>query len=317
MGQLFSREVSVLASFDYVDFDNAPGTDLNTPRFWEGDPSESTLPTPKYVRSPNVTVRDIRGQESEFEFSKDGFQLLAFPSAHVAHPDNQEDTQAYLQETAARVRNLLNASQAFVFDYRFRVNKPRPADRQHHQKNSPGFVGRKKPDAPFTKPHVDHTEPEAYRRLRRYLSPDEIERHLDGPTKSRFMIVNAWRPLNRPVEDMPLALCEFSSLDLADVASSHFHGGPGYIAETYVLRHNKNHKWVWFGQQHPNELLVFKNFDSKPGEGPRFIPHAAFFNPLAKPDAMPRESIECRMIVIIEEESSTETVDANHHTDEL
>ena len=170
MGQLFSREVSVLASFDYVDFDNAPGTDLNTPRFWEGDPSESTLPTPKYVRSPNVTVRDIRGQESEFEFSKDGFQLLAFPSAHVAHPDNQEDTQAYLQETAARVRNLLNASQAFVFDYRvsyslcslnyvfiysqFRVNKPRPADRQHHQKNSPGFVGRKKPDAPFTKPHV-------------------------------------------------------------------------------------------------------------------------------------------------------------------
>ena len=36
---------------------------------------------------------------------------------------------------------------------------------------------------------LDHTEPEAFRRLRRYLSPNEIERHLDGPNKSRFMIV--------------------------------------------------------------------------------------------------------------------------------
>ena len=80
---------------------------------------------------------------------------------------------------------------------------------------------------------------------------------------------SAWRPLNRPVEDMPLALCEFSSLDLADVASSHFQGGPGYVAETYVLRHNPNHKWVWFSQQHPDELLVFLNFDSRPGDGPR------------------------------------------------
>ena len=146
---------------------------------------------------------------------------------------------------------------------------------------------------------------------------------------------SAWRPLNRPVEAMPLALCEFSSLDLADVASSHFHGGPGYIAETYVLRHNQNHKWVWFSKQHPDELLVFKNFDSKPGDGPRcklscrtqisrrstdellVIPHAAFLNPLAKPDAMPRESIECRMIVIIEEESGAETVDVKHSADEL
>ncbi|KAB5511748.1 hypothetical protein GE09DRAFT_1232337 [Coniochaeta sp. 2T2.1] len=317
MGQLFSRQVSVQAAFDYVTFDNIPGTDLNTPRFWEGDPKDSTLPTPKYMRSPNVTIRDIRGKGDNYSLPKDGFELLKFPSAHVPHPDNQKETEAYLQETAARVRKLLNATQAFVFDYRFRVNKPRPADRQEHQKNSPGFVGRKKPDAPFTKPHVDHTEPEAYRRLRRYLSPGEIERHLDGPKKSRFMIVNAWRPLNRPVEDMPLALCEFTSLELADVASSHFRGGPGYIAETYVLRHNAKHKWVWFSQQHPDELLVFLNFDSKPGGGPRFIPHAAFQNPLAKPDALPRESIECRMIVIIEDADESEAASVDHASDEL
>lgn len=118
MGQLFSREVSVFASFDYVAFDTVAGADLNTPRFWEGDPSESNLPTPTYVRSPNVTVRDIRGQENKYSLPKDGFQLLSFPSAHTPHPDRQEEVQAYLQETAVRVRQLLNASQAFVFDYR-------------------------------------------------------------------------------------------------------------------------------------------------------------------------------------------------------
>lgn len=145
---------------------------------------------------------------------------------------------------------------------------------------------------------------------------------------------SAWRPLNRPAEDMPLALCEFSSLDLDDVASSHFHGGPGYIAETYVLRHNENHKWVWFSQQHPDELLVFLNFDSNPGDGPRckyrpfrlpypyliettVIPHAAFKNPLAKLDALPRESIECRMIVIIEDTDIIEPQSGDHGRDEL
>jgi hypothetical protein len=118
MGQLLSRNLSVLASFDYVSFNDVAGSDLNTPRFWEGDSSESTLPTPQYVRSPNVTVQDIRGHEDEYKFSKTGFQLLAFPSAHEPHPDNQAETQAYLQETAAKVRWMLNASQAFVFDYR-------------------------------------------------------------------------------------------------------------------------------------------------------------------------------------------------------
>ena len=118
MGQLLSREVSILASFDYVSFDDVHGTNLNTPRFWEGDPNESTLPTPKYVRSPNVTVRDIRGQETSRNITKDGFQLLDFPSAYNPHPDRQEEVRAYLQETAGQVRKLLNASQAFVFDYR-------------------------------------------------------------------------------------------------------------------------------------------------------------------------------------------------------
>lgn len=97
-----------------------------------------------------------------------------------------------------------------------------------------------------------------------YYSFSSCKRPLTG--------ISAWRPLSRPAEDMPLALCEFSSLDLADVASSHFQGGPGYIAETYVLRHNKNHKWVWFSQQHPDELLVFVNFDSNPSNGPRCRP---------------------------------------------
>ena len=118
MGQYLSRELSVQAAFDYVAFDNVPGTDLNTPRFWEGDPKDSTFPTPKYVRSPNVTIRDVRGKENNYIFPKDGFELLEFPSAHVPHPDNQKATQAYLQETAARVKKLLNASQTFVFDYR-------------------------------------------------------------------------------------------------------------------------------------------------------------------------------------------------------
>ncbi|TPX15791.1 uncharacterized protein E0L32_000125 [Thyridium curvatum] len=227
MGQFLARGVSVTTSFDYVSFDNEPGADLNTPRFWEGDPTESTLRTPTWVKTPNVTVRDIRPEQDKYYFSKDGFQLLGIPTAHSPHPDHQDEVQAYLGETAAHVRKLLNASQAFVFDYRV---------------------------------------------IRSPASPEELS-WARGPGNARRTFHKtpccAWRPLNLPVEDMPLALCAFPSLDLSDVASSHFHGGPGYIAETYVLRHNKNQKWVWFGQQRPDELLVFKNFDSEPGNSPR------------------------------------------------
>lgn len=122
MGQLYSRDVSVQVSFDYVAFDTVTGADLNTPRFWEGDPSESRLPTPTYVRSPNVTVRDLRGKKDQYTLPKNGFQLLNNPSAHAPHPDRQEYVQAYLQETAACVRRLLDATQAFVFDYRVGLN---------------------------------------------------------------------------------------------------------------------------------------------------------------------------------------------------
>ncbi len=110
---------------------------------------------------------------------------------------------------------------------------------------------------------------------------------------------NLWCPTSPPPQDVPLALCEAGSFSADDLipADAVFDrdGIDMWAMEGLVFAHAPQHRWVWFSAMEIGEALLFKTFDSDPTRA-CCVPHVAFDNPLAPPDAAPRSSCELRAI---------------------
>jgi hypothetical protein len=72
---------------------------------------------------------------------------------------------------------------------------------------------------------------------------------------------SVWRPINHPVEDMPLAVCDGSTVRQGDLVETD-HVRSSYIGSTMYLIDDERHRWHYVSKQTPDEVLVFKNFDS-------------------------------------------------------
>jgi hypothetical protein len=118
--------------------------------------------------------------------------------------------------------------------------------------------------------------------------------------RRRFMNINLWRPI-RLVERSPLALCDASTVSPADfipVETRRPVGGRMKPKDGYNVTFSPQHRWSYFPAMEPDEVVMFKIFDSKE-TGSRFTPHAAFTDPTSPADAAPRESFEIRTICFL------------------
>lgn len=73
--------------------------------------------------------------------------------------------------------------------------------------------------------------------------------------------LSLWLPLNNPVENWPLALCDGSTVsrdDLidTDIVRVNYQGGNLYIL------HRDEHVWHYLDRQQLDEVLIFKQFDT-------------------------------------------------------
>jgi len=83
----------------------------------------------------------------------------------------------------------------------------------------------------------------------------------DGQSQADNISRSAWRPLQVPVRDWPLALCDASSVDPADLMASDVIY-PKYLAENRLVHFNKDQNWYWLPDQTTDEVLLFKAVDS-------------------------------------------------------
>ena len=113
-----------------------------------------------------------------------------------------------------------------------------------------------------------------------------------------------WRPTNmaEPLEHMPLALCDVSTLDPVDLVSTELTGiaPEGRPSRHLSLRFNNGQRWYSYPHMTVDELLVFNlaGFD-KEGGAPRNCFHSAFRDPGARADAQERQSCEHRVGVLL------------------
>jgi hypothetical protein len=220
----------------------------------------------------DIRIEDARGREAEFTLDRNGFALVNAPSAVTNFYDHDQVKRIYYPEVERSLRSTLGANRVFVFD--------------HNVRNAT----RSDLAPPSRQVHNDHTVNSAPRRVRDHL-PDEA----DDLLQHRFGVVNVWRPIRGPVLDSPLALCDaqtFTDDDLiaSDLVYAHVRG------ETSRVEYRPTHRWYYFSEQQPDEVLLIRIHDSASDGRARLSFHTSFENPLAL-GAPPRESIEVRALV--------------------
>jgi hypothetical protein len=252
----------------------------------EGRPFTYTYPPPAGQPRSNITaephrvaIRDLRPIAGQVSLDREGFAVANGPSALRDFGDEAAIRAIYYPESARILQAATGAVRVHIFDHTIRRQVPGAEDRSGAARQ------------PVARVRVDHTEQSGPQRVRDLL-PEEAEALLRG----RVQIVNLWRPIAGPVRDMPLAVCDTTTVAPGDLVESGLIY-PDRRGETYQVRFNAAHRWYWLPEMTVEEALLLKVYDSARDGVARFSPHTAFADPAAPPDAPPRQSIELRALL--------------------
>lgn len=277
-------DTGVEALINYVRNPVAPGEAPLT--FVTEDESRSTM-----VTTPGmpVWISDLRGQQTSLEH--EGFVLVKHVSAvgdlHQIEEDPQVDAQ-YSEEMTALLKELTGASVVIMQGDGKKRYGPKAKDKLAGLKNA----------LPALYPHGDTTDRSACELAERILE------HVPGielGNVGRWAHINMWRPITRPPHDYPLAVCDARTVSDKDrepvVAHTETRMTEPFAFETTGYLHDPGHRWCYFRNMTPEEVLVFVTFDSDP-DRPHQVAHSAFADPTCPPDAPTRGSVEMRALAL-------------------
>lgn len=244
-----------------------------------------------------VAVTDLRDGQVYPRLDDMGFEKLLFPTQvdqRALSDGSASSLEHYQLETGALLKSVTGADTVLFFDATLRRvdtdTPPVPPVQSAH-----------------LRVHVDQNPRSALARALNHGGPERQFR--------RFQIINLWRPLIEPVRNFPLALCDYRSLNLsADLVSTRLNFPPWLKdRENYSLRFNSNHRWYYWGSLSPDEVIMFKCYDSASrdlalvsGEGKErsglidvagLCPHTAFFDENGPISGHLRTSLELRTLL--------------------
>ena len=224
-----------------------------------------------------VTIEDARGQDCTLE--REGFTLVEHPSAVADLTDLAAVAEVHRSEIATLLRQVSGCDEVVMTPFGIlRFSEKSGANAAHDNSHPARFV------------HVDMAR-EAAAAARARTAPE-------GRTIARSAQCNVWRSLAGGTQDVPLGLCAYPSIapdDLLDCDAifNPLDGSPEWGFPNYLLEQNPAHRWYYYSDMTPDEAIVFVTSESDPARA-QLMPHGAFDNPLAGPDAPPRVSLEMR-----------------------
>ena len=117
------------------------------------------------------------------------------------------------------------------------------------------------------------------------ISADDVEK------ARRILTLQFWRNIGPEVMDYPLCFCDSRTVmrgELSPILVAEY-GGVKTEFETFTVSPPEKdaHKWYAFPAMKPDELVVFRSFDSDcvASGQPFWTPHSAFLDPTAPTDA--------------------------------
>ena len=227
------------------------------------------------IERREMEIRNGRLMANRLSLEDQGLVFVEHKTKVTDFFDENQLKSIYYPEIEQLIRRESGASRVVIFDHALRSGDE--AEREE-----------KLVRTPVLQAHNDYTEWSGPNRLRKIL-PDEAETLLTR----RFAIIQVWRGINRPIQSSPLALADAKSVALDDlmVAERRY---PHRVGQTYRLKYNPNHRWIYFPEMGPDEAIVFKVYDSEKDGRARFTAHTSFNDPTSPAGAPPRQSIEMR-----------------------
>jgi hypothetical protein len=227
----------------------------------------------------------MRAIADTLSLDREGFALERHASAVADLYDDNAVRHRYGPEIEALLRRRFAADRVVVFD------ATRRSDDGKGAANPDGLRG------PARQVHVDYTVKSGPQRVRDILGESEAARLT--ASGARIVQVNVWRPIRGPVRRSPLALADASSVRPESLIATD-QVFPDRVGEIYYLAHDPAQRWYYAPDMTPDEVLLIKGWDSLDDGRARFTPHSAFALPHGEDTAPPRESIEVRTLVVIE-----------------
>jgi glutathione S-transferase len=229
-----------------------------------------------------ISVSDGWPHAREFSIDKNGFSVHDFHTAYNDWEEDQAVRTEFYPEVVEFLKRTTGAKRVLVFDHTIRTEKNSKkalTDEKNTSQRSPVMLV-----------HCDYTAESGPLRVRQLLG-DEADELLSR----RVAFINVWKPINRVVEERPLAMCDVTSCKDEDFFKLYLHYRDR-DGENYVMKHSARHKWWYFPKMTPEQAILLKTFDSAADGRARFVGHTAFVDPTSPPDAPLRESVEIRTI---------------------
>lgn len=116
------------------------------------------------------------------------------------------------------------------------------------------------------------------------------------PAAGRIKLLQTWRPVTEPPHDSVLAICDGRSVSQDGLVYMDTYvakrGTPGDKFESRLCRYDSAHRWLYAPDMSPDEIMVFKGFDTDHPEAMNAM-HCAIVEE-GHEEANPRGSIETR-----------------------
>lgn len=255
-----------------------------------------TFVTEDETRSTMITlpgepmwISDLRGTPTSLD--REGFELVRHTSAvadfHRIEEDPDTD-QLYIGEMTAMLQQVTGAAMVIMQGGGKKRYGPIAKDRLAGLPNA----------LPALYPHGDTTDSSAA-----YLA-QAIASQIPGlelEKARRWAHFNMWRPITPPPQDYPLAVCDARSIQPGDgitvVAETVTRTTGAFSFDTTGYLYNSSHRWCYFRDMTPEEVIVFKTHDSDPARAHQ-VAHSAFLDPACPPGTPTRGSVEMRAFVV-------------------
>ena len=245
--------------------------------FYEPSASSALELNPPGTDTHEVTIHDGWSEVDQLSVDKEGFELHDF-GAEFTEFDNEDLVRSvFHQQVVNYVKRHTGAKHVVVFDHTIRKRMPADLKVQTEVQRPAVMLV-----------HSDYTVISGPQRVR-----DVMKSEAEPLIQSRVAFYNVWKPLYNRVEELPLAMIDAQTHSPADLLRMDLKYSDR-TGEIYVMRHNPNHRWLYFPNMEANHALLLKTYDSSTDGRCRFMGHSAFEDPTTPADATKRESVEVR-----------------------
>ena len=243
--------------------------------FYEPDPS--TKLNPPGTDPHEVEIHDGWPAAERFSLDREGFELHEFGARFDQFDDDGSIKSVFYRQVVDFVKRHTGALRVEVFDHTIRKRLPADLKAQTTVQRPAVLLV-----------HSDYTVASGPQRVHDIVLGDA-----QALLQRRVAFYNVWKPLYRRVDELPLAMCDATTHDAADMLRMDLKYRER-TGEIYVMRYSPRHRWVYFPQMQAAQALLLKTYDSMTDGRARFMGHTAFEDPNTRPDAPKRESIEVR-----------------------